>query len=54
MSVSKSGVNKNLTSLFLSGAESTETYWKLKTDGVDSQQFSLGRRSCRGSVHDAG
>lgn len=53
MSASKSGVNKNLSSLLLSGAESIVAGWKLKTDGVDSQQVSLGRRSCRGSVRDA-
>lgn len=53
MSASKSGVNKNMSSLILSGAESIVAGWKLKTDGVDSQQVSLGRRSCRGSVRDA-
>lgn len=53
MNASKSGVNKNMSSLILSGAESIVAGWKLKTDGVDSQQVFLGRRSCRGSVRDA-
>lgn len=53
MSVPKSAVNKNLSSLFLSGTESIVAEWKVKTGGVDSQQISLGKRSCRGSVRDA-